>query len=490
MIFPFACLSVFQQMQCTNRSVVDGSNALIYLFGGTANTSQVQIFDANAMTVELFYLQLNENEYLEETLNFFPLLFGGETLLLMGGESDMFIPHNSVYQIALSELNSFYFDELKESNPLSAMGRYSTADGHHIDVQIQINLQTNTVYLTLDGPASKYFAIGFAAERMSDRSYTIFVYGDDASNVRIEERRMNASQWRSSGNLLKESMLQIDEVLDYESTEQINGNNVMYRTVKMHRHRIGISNEHFTFPAEESRVDVIYAHGDLDSNGEPGYHLPTNRGDADLLFLSVACKSDGVICTDPNIDCCLNPLSQCDDVIFFDINGVPMTQGACCIAADDDESDCFMDNECCGDYRCQLGKCVEPICFEDGHECSVGDCCTRSISKCAERYFNGFMDAERVCCIESINSDTCVPSGCCEFAQCDDETQTCRFPMYAACASNDECLTGLQCLNGACAAVPTPEPTIPPTDAPSDNPTPSPTKNPTQKPTTSYETSF
>ena len=69
------------------------------------------------------------------------------------------------------------------------------------------------MYITLDGPATKWFAVGFNAQRMGDNPYTIFVY-QRAPNMIIEERKLAN---RGPGDLLSDQML---DQMGYQMLDQ------------------------------------------------------------------------------------------------------------------------------------------------------------------------------------------------------------------------------------------------------------------------------
>ena len=446
------------------RSIVDREMELIYLFGGKGNTSQVQVFDRNDFNVEIFYLVDDTTTNLQQRLNFVPILFENENdeddkrILLMGGETEEYIPLTDIYASSSQNLANYYFNQLKKTIPLQAMGLYSTQT-EQIQVSIEINLITNKVYITLDGPARKWFAIGFDAKSMSDRPYTIFVY-KYAPNMEIEERRLES---RGAGQKLSEQMLTIEEVEEY--TTKIDNKDVEYRSVRISRDRVGITNDHFTFPSKETDMSIIYAHGATESE-QINYHFQTNRNDGGLLFLEIACSQSGSVCTQQDVNYCCDSNHECDDVILFDINGVPQTEVRCCIPNTDLLSSCFIDAECCGDYVCANGAasggiglggtCQEPQCLEDGHNCDkTSDCCERDIASCDTVYDESFNSYD-VCCINTIDKDDCVNGGCCGFLQCDPVQETCRYPLgLGPCSDDEQCLTGLVCESGACLAAPT-----------------------------------
>ena len=465
-VFVFVLFLVFV------RSIVDEKGELIFLFGGKGNTSQVQVFDKKDNNVKRFYLRDIDGAHLDQSLNFVPLLFENmnddtdKSIFLMGGETERFVPQSNIFVASLQDLDDHYLNELKQTIPLQSLGAFQTISQNQITVQIQINLITNTVYITLDGPATKWFAIGFNAKRMGDNPYTIFVY-QRAPNMLIEERKLAN---RGPGDLLSDQTLTIESYEEY--TTKIDGKDVEYRTVQLKRNRVGITPDHFSFPSEEGEVSIIYAHGNSDGD-TLNYHW-TEKDSGVLLFLQVPCKINGAVCDQLNVDYCCDSSAGivCDDVTLFDLHGAPTTEIRCCIPNTDLTTACFMDAQCCGDYVCSAapfepggGTCGEPQCLEDGHVCDKQtDCCERDIARCDAK-FDAFFNSVDVCCIDSVDDDSCVVNGCCGMLQCDPSAGTCRYGMGATCQSDDQCLTGLVCggVDSICIPAPTQEPTASPT---------------------------
>ncbi len=357
---------------------MDAEHDLVYLFGGKGNSSQVQVFDRGDYVVETFYLVDEVGQRLEQRLNFVPLLIESvSTVLLLGGESTTFSPTDTIYSTPLSTLSAHYDDDLARTVPLQAFAQFTTATLNTITLTVEVNVVTNSVYITLDGPATKFFAVGFGGNAMSDSPYTILVYGSEPE-VTVAEHKLGA---RNAGTALPEQMLTVESMEQYQTT--IDGVDTMYRAISMRRARIGLSNDHFTFPSAEGQIEVIYAHGSSDSD-VVGYHF--NNRDADnLLFLDIPCTADGDVCDDLDVDYCCSDHSACGEVVHYEESGATATTTRCCIGNDDDTASCSVDAECCGDYRCNEGHCEAPQCVEDGAECVVGDCCERDVAQCAAK---------------------------------------------------------------------------------------------------------
>ena len=427
------------------RTIVDVGHDLVYLFGGKGNTSQVQVFDRADYVVETFYLVDDEGQRLDQRLNFVPLLLDSDddehTVLLMGGESNTFTPTDTIYSTPLSALSAHYDDELQRTVPLQAFAQFTTATLNTISITVEVNVVTNSVYITLDGPATKFFAVGFGANAMNDSPYTILVYGSEPA-VTVAEHKLGA---RNAGDALSEQMLVIESMEEYSTT--IDGQDTVYRAITMTRPRVGVSNDHFTFPSAEGQIEVIYAHGSSDSD-VVGYHF-NNRDSAQILFLDIPCTADGALCDDVEVDYCCSDYTACGEVVHYELSGSPVTTTRCCIANDDTAASCAIDGECCGDYRCVEGHCEAPQCVEDGHACDVGDCCERDIAKCAVKYFDDFTRSEQVCCVETLDTDECVAGGCCGILTCDvDGDLKCKYGQGFACSLDTECLVGMECGGG------------------------------------------
>eukprot|EP01084_Bolivina_argentea_P241266 405073_1 len=245
------------------RTIVDKENDLIYLFGGAKNTSTIQIFDKNAMIVTRLYAVNETGDELPQRMNVVPLLFDSKgdddtrTVFLMGGSDEKAVPYKTIYSASLDGLSRYHLEELKRIEPLQTQGDFTTvgAISHTIHMGVQVNLLTNKVYITLDGPATRWFAIGFDASSMSDQPYTIFVYGNQM-DVTVEERKLGV---RGVGDAL-ESMLTVVSVTDYDTV--IDGTPTTYREVQLSRDRSGISNDHYSFPNTEGEMlNMIFAHG-------------------------------------------------------------------------------------------------------------------------------------------------------------------------------------------------------------------------------------
>ena len=301
------------------RSIVDEKLEFIFLFGGKGNTSQVQVFDKKDNNVERFYLRDINGAHLDQSLNFMPLLFENindetdKSIFLMGGETETFVPQSNIFVSSLQDLDDHYLNELKQTTPLQSLGAFQTISKNQITVQIQINLITNTVYITLDGPATKWFAIAFNAQRMADNPYTIFVY-QRAPNMLIEERKLAD---RGPDYILSDQTLSIESYEEY--TTKIDGEDVEYRTVQLKRDRVGITPDHFSFPSKEEEVSIIYAHGNSDGD-TLNYHW-TEKDSGSLIFLQVPCKINGAVCDHINVDHCCDSSAGivCDEVILFDL---------------------------------------------------------------------------------------------------------------------------------------------------------------------------
>merc|ERR1719206_778080 len=293
-------------------------------------------------------------------------------------------------------------------------------------------------------------------------------------NLLVEERRLGT---RNQGDVLTDDSLTVESVEHYATT--INNAATTYRALTLRRSRVGSTSEHFTFPAQEGELDVIYAHGSTDSD-LVSYHF-NNRGVSKLLFLEVTCKDTGDECERDGVDYCCDAAVSCDDVVGFE-DDLPTIATSCCIANDDDDSVCSADDECCGDFVCNAsGTCAEPECFEDGHACQIGDCCERDVSTCALKFFDNFSREERVCCAETVDVDGCVDGGCCGVLVCDNGVG-CRIPAGGPCSNDDQCVSGLECTLQGCAQRPTEQPTLSPSRRPTYDPTDAPTRSPSRQP--------
>ena len=108
------------------RCIANEEKQLIFLFGGKGNTSQVQVFDKKDNNVEIFYLQDINGDHLDQKLNFVPLLFEdidddddndddtNKHVLLIGGETELFVPQKDIYSSDMDSLCNHYLNDLKK----------------------------------------------------------------------------------------------------------------------------------------------------------------------------------------------------------------------------------------------------------------------------------------------------------------------------------------------------------------------------------------
>ena len=130
-----------------------------------------------------------------------------------------------------------------------------------VQLNLTMDISSNSVTISIKGPADKWFAIGFGASEMKG-TYSIAV--DGRGNV--TEHKLGDHEL---GSVLEPSVALV-------SAEVVGG----LRTVVLSRNFQGKTADYFTFSAGESTIPVIDAVG---SGAELGYHQQKTSSSAMLL---------------------------------------------------------------------------------------------------------------------------------------------------------------------------------------------------------------
>ena len=174
-----------------------------------------------------------------------------------------------------------------------------------VNVSLDLNADTKNATITLSGPSSVWFAVGFNAKAMADVPYTIEVApsssaGATGATATVIERKLAN---HAPGTVLNSSSLHVvSDTVDART---------MVRTVVLTRPLLGADASHYTFDPSLSSVDIIAAIG---PSATFGYHGNT-RGGAALMLVEMGapvclCKSKqqgGSINGLPWTSDCFNP---------------------------------------------------------------------------------------------------------------------------------------------------------------------------------------
>jgi hypothetical protein len=139
-------------------------------------------------------------------------------------------------------------------------------------MDVDIDAKQNLVTLTLKGPSSVWYGVGFGSEQMSG-AYSVCI--DGTGN--IEERKLVGV---TAGNLLTSTFeVQLNEVED--STRTV----ILTRAYNMELP----STDHYEFDVSDSKLKIIWAYGttsDLQNHGE-------DKRDSDKISMSRTEASTG-----------------------------------------------------------------------------------------------------------------------------------------------------------------------------------------------------
>ena len=126
-----------------------------------------------------------------------------------------------------------------------------------LDHSVSVAIEGDNVIITMKGTADSWFGFGFGSERMED-TYTIIVSDQGTKEYFLKKLSLDQSE-----NIVRPSGLtvQMDEIVGE------------HRIVEVTRPR---HLDYFTFPDEETAMDIIYAKGS--GLQEVGYHGYSNRG--------------------------------------------------------------------------------------------------------------------------------------------------------------------------------------------------------------------
>ncbi|HAB90485.1 MAG TPA: hypothetical protein DCF84_08100 [Bacteroidetes bacterium] len=160
-------------------------------------------------------------------------------------------------------------------------GSVSNLGNENIDLTVVVDVANNSVTLTMEGPNSKWFGVGFGSSNMSG-AYTMHV---SATPFQMNER---AHGGNGAGAGLSSS--------GAVTSDATSGSR---RTVSFTRPRVGPSNNYYTFPNAAGTIPIIWANGNSISYGYHG----GNRGNT-VITLSEPCP--------PASDETLPVISICD----------------------------------------------------------------------------------------------------------------------------------------------------------------------------------
>ena len=150
---------------------------------------------------------------------------------------------------------------------------YSASATSLLNVSIIIDQTEDLVTLQLTGPANVWFGIGFGAQTMANRPWTIVVSG--GINSTISERKLED---HAAGTILAPSIRVISNKVDFSNT---------WRTVTLTR---SIEGRHFTFHSNHT-TDIPFINA-VGSSESFAYHQAKEA--SSLLLLPVApTESDG-----------------------------------------------------------------------------------------------------------------------------------------------------------------------------------------------------
>lgn len=160
-------------------------------------------------------------------------------------------------------------------------GSVSNLGNDNIDLTVVVDVANNSVTLTMEGPNSNWFGVGFGSSNMSG-AYTMHV---SATPFQMNERSHGGN---GSGTALSNSGAVTSDVTSGGR-----------RTVVFTRSRVGLTGNYYTFPNAAGSIPVIWANG---NSIIYGYH-GGNRGNT-VITLSEPCP--------PSADETLPVINICD----------------------------------------------------------------------------------------------------------------------------------------------------------------------------------
>eukprot|EP00462_Mataza_sp_D1_P015332 CAMPEP_0175150732 /NCGR_PEP_ID=MMETSP0087-20121206/18060_1 /TAXON_ID=136419 /ORGANISM="Unknown Unknown, Strain D1" /LENGTH=727 /DNA_ID=CAMNT_0016436763 /DNA_START=67 /DNA_END=2250 /DNA_ORIENTATION=+ len=191
--------------------------------------------------------------------------------------SDSGLPTGCVVQTAADGTATAVLNMAKSSVPCGSKVHHSKGSvkisAAHVTTTLELNppkQPDNTILLTLQGPADKWFGVGFDAKQMVSAPYAIIVNGTGA----IWEQKLDD---HAPGKTLANSLTVVSNSVS---------NSI--RTVLVSRTLTGKTQDHYTFENTLGSLDLIAASG---STGSFSYHGPT-RGGATVTLLD----QDGSTC--------------------------------------------------------------------------------------------------------------------------------------------------------------------------------------------------
>ena len=189
--------------------------------------------------------------------------------------------------------------------------------GQNVSVALDLDSKSQLATITLTGPSTRWFAVGFGARQMKDLPYTIVVEPPSSAKTAVStvtERKL--ADHAAGEQLPLPSMISL-------VSDSVKGGT---RTVVMTRKLTGRSKDYFSFDADGGAIDVIMASG---TSSKFSYHGAHRGGDSLMMVLMGApvclCRSKqlgGSINGLPWTSDCYNPLlleqnnPSCDIVTY------------------------------------------------------------------------------------------------------------------------------------------------------------------------------
>merc|ERR1711962_502881 len=159
-----------------------------------------------------------------------------------------------------------------------------------VDLKLEIDSAKNLATITMTGPSTDWFSVGFNAPNfaMADMPYTIVV--DGKGNV--DERKLGN---HAPGTVLKQSVKVVANTM-----------NDGKRTVVMQRGLKGLTSDHYTFDGSLSSLPLIFASG---TGPTYAYHGPTTRSGDTINLAAIG-----------------HPTCVCYEGLKGTINGIPFSK--------------------------------------------------------------------------------------------------------------------------------------------------------------------
>lgn len=157
---------------------------------------------------------------------------------------------------------------LANSNSYKASGSKTLKSSKNIELVVEVADSSDEIILTLTGPSTVYYAIGFGSYTMED-TYAIIVNGDDDDNVWEQKMGSNAAGDSLQSTFVVKSNTVSDDVRTV----------ILYRSLST-----SVGSDYYSFSSSIKSIEVCWACG---TSTAFAYHGEENYG-ATKLTLSVS----------------------------------------------------------------------------------------------------------------------------------------------------------------------------------------------------------